>query len=39
MAERKPLRIAVVGSGPAGMYAAAHLLGTPEGTWLEGLSG
>ena len=30
------LRVAIVGSGPAGMYAAAHLLGSPTGTWVDG---
>lgn len=34
--QQPPLRVAIVGSGPAGMYAASHLLGRPEGTWLEG---
>lgn len=36
MAETRSLRVAVVGSGPAGMYAAAHLLGAPAGTWVDG---
>ncbi len=35
MTER-PLRIAIVGSGPAGMYAAGHLLAGPGGTFLNG---
>ncbi|AXQ31077.1 FAD-dependent oxidoreductase [Solimonas sp. K1W22B-7] len=36
MSDPKALRVAVVGSGPAGMYATAHLLGSPGGTWLDG---
>lgn len=37
MAETKNvLRVAIVGSGPAGMYAASHLLGSPVGTWVDG---
>lgn len=32
----RTLRIAIVGSGPAGMYAASHLLGSPAGTWVDG---
>lgn len=32
----RPLRVAIVGSGPAGMYAASHLFGSPVGTWLNG---
>lgn len=36
MSESRVLRIAIIGSGPAGMYAASHLLGTPTGTWLDG---
>ena len=36
MAETRALRIAIIGSGPSGMYAAAHLLGSPTGTWLDG---
>lgn len=31
-----PLRVAVVGSGPAGLYAAAHLLEHEAGTYLNG---
>lgn len=34
--ELRPLRVAVVGAGPAGMYAAGHLLGSPGGTYLDG---
>jgi hypothetical protein len=34
--ERRPLRVAVVGAGPAGMYAAGHLLGSPGGTYIDG---
>jgi ferredoxin--NADP+ reductase len=30
------LRVAVVGAGPAGMYAAGHLLEGPAGTYLDG---
>ena len=30
MGERRPLRVAVVGAGPAGMYAAGHLLANSE---------
>lgn len=29
-----PLRVAIVGSGPAGMYAAGHLLESPGGTFV-----
>lgn len=36
MTDTRALRVAIIGSGPAGMYAAAHLLGTPTGTWLDG---
>lgn len=36
MTDTRTLRIAIIGSGPAGMYSAAHLLGTPTGTWLDG---
>ncbi|WP_428384197.1 FAD-dependent oxidoreductase [Nevskia ramosa] len=36
MTDTRAMRIAIIGSGPAGMYAAAHLLGTPTGTWLDG---
>ena len=36
MSESRPLRVAIIGSGPAGMYAASHLLGSPTGTWLNG---
>lgn len=32
----RPLRIAIVGSGPAGVYAAGHLLPHAGGTWLDG---
>lgn len=32
----KPLRVAVVGAGPAGLYAAGHLLAPTEGTYLRG---
>ncbi|MEU6200960.1 FAD-dependent oxidoreductase [Streptomyces sp. NPDC047061] len=32
----RPLRVAVVGAGPAGMYAAGHLLEGPGGTYLAG---
>lgn len=32
----KPLRVAVVGAGPAGLYAAGHLLEGPGGTYLDG---
>ncbi|WP_433667688.1 FAD-dependent oxidoreductase [Nocardia sp. CA-136227] len=32
----RPLRVAVVGAGPAGMYAAGHLLEGPAGTYLRG---
>lgn len=31
-----PLRVAVVGAGPAGLYAAGHLLAPKEGTYLRG---
>jgi ferredoxin--NADP+ reductase len=31
MTEASPIRIAVIGSGPAGFYAAGHLLKDPEG--------
>lgn len=36
MSESRALRVAIIGSGPAGMYAASHLLGSPTGTWLNG---
>ena len=36
MSESRPLRVAIIGSGPAGMYATSHLLGSPTGTWLNG---
>ena len=36
MFEDRPLRVAIVGSGPAGMYAAGHLLEGPAGTYLGG---
>ncbi|HKS49821.1 MAG TPA: FAD-dependent oxidoreductase [Amycolatopsis sp.] len=34
--EGRPLRVALVGSGPAGMYAAGHLLEGPAGTYADG---
>lgn len=36
MAEPRPLRVAIVGSGPAGLYAAGHLLENPAGTFIKG---
>lgn len=36
MAEPRPLRVAIVGSGPAGLYAAGHLLENPAGTFING---
>ena len=33
MSRQSPLRVAIVGSGPAGMYAAGHLLESPGGTF------
>lgn len=36
MAEPSALRVAINGSGPAGMYAAAQLLGKAIGTWHDG---
>lgn len=36
MPEPRTLRVAIIGSGPAGMYAAEHLLGKPAGTWHAG---
>ena len=36
MISERPLRIAIVGSGPAGMYAAGHLLEGPGGTFING---
>jgi ferredoxin--NADP+ reductase len=33
---KKSLRVVIIGSGPAGMYAASHLLGSPAGTWVDG---
>jgi NADPH-dependent glutamate synthase beta subunit-like oxidoreductase len=32
----RPIRVAVVGAGPAGLYAAAHLLEHEAGTYLSG---
>jgi ferredoxin--NADP+ reductase len=32
----RPLRVAVVGAGPAGLYAVGHLLEGPAGTYLDG---
>ncbi|TSE01180.1 NADP oxidoreductase [Skermania sp. ID1734] len=32
----RPLRVAVIGAGPSGMYAAGHLLEGPGGTYLDG---
>jgi ferredoxin--NADP+ reductase len=32
----RPLRVCIVGAGPAGMYAAHHLLEQPGGTYLNG---
>jgi ferredoxin--NADP+ reductase len=32
----RSLRVAIVGAGPAGMYAAGHLLEGPGGTYLDG---
>lgn len=37
MSDSRPLRVAIVGSGPAGMYAAGHLLGNPGGTYVDGI--
>jgi ferredoxin--NADP+ reductase len=36
MTPTRPLRVVVVGAGPAGMYAAGHLLEGPGGTYLDG---
>lgn len=36
MSEPRALRVAIVGSGPSGMYAAGHLLETPGGTFADG---
>ncbi len=35
MLDARPLRVAIVGSGPSGMYAAGHLLESPAGTFFE----
>ncbi|WP_233164928.1 FAD-dependent oxidoreductase [Mycobacterium sp. AT1] len=32
----RSLRVAVVGAGPSGMYAAGHLAEHPAGTWMNG---
>ncbi len=32
----RPLRVAIIGSGPSGLYAAGHLLETPAGTFADG---
>ena len=32
----RPLRVAIVGAGPSGMYAAGHLLEGPGGTYVDG---
>lgn len=34
--DSRPLRVAVVGAGPSGMYAAGHLAEHPAGTWIDG---
>lgn len=31
----RPLRVAIVGSGPSGMYAASHLVEQAAGTWAD----
>ena len=36
MARTEKLRVAVVGAGPAGVYAARHLLGVDGGTYVAG---
>lgn len=36
MIDARPLRVAIVGSGPSGMYAAGHLLENPSGTFASG---
>ncbi|BDB39685.1 MULTISPECIES: FAD-dependent oxidoreductase [Mycobacterium] len=36
MVETSTLRVAVVGAGPAGTYAARHLLGAGDGTYADG---
>jgi ferredoxin--NADP+ reductase len=36
VSESRPLRVAVVGSGPSGVYAAGHLVEHASGTWLDG---
>jgi len=33
---QRPLRVAVVGAGPAGVYATAHLVESPAGTLVDG---
>ncbi|QVI30709.1 FAD-dependent oxidoreductase [Mycolicibacterium neoaurum] len=36
MPDGRPLRVAIVGAGPAGLYAAGHLLSGPHGTYVNG---